>query len=1616
MSSKILLRRGTAAQWSSANPILGIGELGIETDTLKIKIGNGTSTWTQLTSYANVTPSQLTSEINNLINAAPSTLDTLNELAAAINNDASFSTTVNNLLTGKVSKSGGDTITSSTASTIGLIIKGAASQTANLQEWQNSSGTTISWVNSTGGISLPRTALIRFNGGVGSDRAYITSNTNNDLIFASAGGTEHFRLYGGAMPFGALLTTGTASAVGLTIKSVASQTADLQQWQTSTGALLVTIGATGNTWIRGGARVSGNYGGSQALFIQNDQNIIGLTIKANTTQTANLQEWQNSAGTLVAGMDASGKLIVPTLRGPSGSVITLGVDGSPYALSISSTQFDSYGPLPWRPYATNMIGFIIKGLGSQTANLQEWQNSDGVAVAEISATGSITTRPVGFSGNLSTPIISVTDRASTWTAGNFAFRSDSNGIPRFSFTAPNASSEALTINGNSVGVQTPSPGAVFQVTSNGASNIVSIIKGAASQSADLQQWQNSSGTVLSKVDSSGNITAPNYILSNSLYTLRKNIKKTIDPAGSALANNTYDLFQIAFASSLQGVFSIQASIRGSGYGQSMSYTLPATYRMDWLSQYGVTNPFVDGANFPWVDLTPITFSPRHLMTSDAFKLQARVDNNTIFFRIKLTGTLTNTPLFDVYIQHSEEFANSTITELSSTGTDSTTSSVMPNFLSSKFGTSTIFNPLTISSSFSSSLPLLIKAASGQTASLVEWQNSSGNVLSFIGTLGQFGTSSTVRGSSGGTFGGNTQLSSAGLTVYSTAAGNPGAIIRASASQTANIMEWQDSGGVVQANISSIGRIYSAQRFAINDNRVFEGMGNIFTNATTTLGFIIQGVASQTADLQQWRNSAGSVLGKVTSDGTFTLGSMYITSGTHKAYGPLEILNNASGNSKLDIIGFGGLALAGLTLGVKNTDNANNRNWQLNVGGGGYAGQSGNFIGEGGLLFVENNPNDSSSADRGGFRRGGQFALGGVNTYSASLSITPLSTSTLGQVIRANASQTADLQQWQDSTGAVLAEIMSNGSLFVNSTGTSNDPITIQRASATRFKVDPYGNVFVGALTAGNVVTSIAGTTAGIYTTSASNIGLIIRGVTSQTANLQEWQNSSGTVLSRIREDGMGFFPKIFGTRLFAGSEPGDWSTYSLYSYSTAANIITLGIQGNASQTADLTQWKNSTGTVLVSVSPLGFINTLSGIGTNTTSYMNGIADSSATKMSLSFNSTSYGLLLTNIQPAAVGYIVRGAASQTANLQEWQNSAGTVVSSISASGASIWGGGYNIFGGDVRIGTSSYFDSELSLSPRVVSEKGLVVRGLASQTANLQEWQDNNGTVLTSVTPNGRLWIKSTTENYATLQVNAYANGASAANFTGIGGGAEVVFIRPGDTTQLGLVIRGVASQTGDLQQWQNNSGTALAKVDANGSATFTGSASTNAISAYAGASGTYVFQGFNQSNNLTSIIYQSGEIYSASNIYVRGAANYSAAINVKPGSTSTLGIVVRGLTSQSADLQQWQDNSGTSVLKIGADGSVRGNGTFGAWGGAYSQFDTNGNPTFKYLMGYNVTAGGYYTEPSEVKLTVRAANLQTADLQQWQNSSGAVLAEITASGSLELNGKDIELMNIMGAY
>jgi hypothetical protein len=47
-TARIRLRRDTAANWTAANPTLLLGEVGFETDTRKLKLGDGTTAWTSL--------------------------------------------------------------------------------------------------------------------------------------------------------------------------------------------------------------------------------------------------------------------------------------------------------------------------------------------------------------------------------------------------------------------------------------------------------------------------------------------------------------------------------------------------------------------------------------------------------------------------------------------------------------------------------------------------------------------------------------------------------------------------------------------------------------------------------------------------------------------------------------------------------------------------------------------------------------------------------------------------------------------------------------------------------------------------------------------------------------------------------------------------------------------------------------------------------------------------------------------------------------------------------------------------------------------------------------------------------------------------------------------------------------------------------------------------------------------------------------------------------------------------------------------------------------------------------------------------------------------------------
>lgn len=72
MAVQILLRRGLASDWAIANPTLAAGEPGIETDTGKIKVGDGTRLWNALP-YAAGLESLRLQDLSDVASSTPST-------------------------------------------------------------------------------------------------------------------------------------------------------------------------------------------------------------------------------------------------------------------------------------------------------------------------------------------------------------------------------------------------------------------------------------------------------------------------------------------------------------------------------------------------------------------------------------------------------------------------------------------------------------------------------------------------------------------------------------------------------------------------------------------------------------------------------------------------------------------------------------------------------------------------------------------------------------------------------------------------------------------------------------------------------------------------------------------------------------------------------------------------------------------------------------------------------------------------------------------------------------------------------------------------------------------------------------------------------------------------------------------------------------------------------------------------------------------------------------------------------------------------------------------------------------------------------------------------------
>lgn len=783
---------GFAGTNSGTNPVIYIAQVGTATNDLTQWIKPDNTILAKVDYLGNITANDLTLAGNLTVNGTTTNLNSTNlivedkniiiaDVAAPTDTTADGAGITVKGATDKTFSWSNSTksftssepliINNTSATTIPLIVKGYDSQSANLFLVQDSTGSN----------------LLRVQPPVG------TRNASQD-IYIRPGGTGGIAQVGNDS-FAIGLVTGGGGSIflgtpggGSSLQIVTSDTFNRYKIQgTGTGVapIFTTDGldtdVNMNIYPKGAGKIGINNASPTGYVhaISSSSSVVGLIVQGATGQTStNIFEVQRAGG-----------------GDPSFTVSHNYIDLNRNTTAAASMTV--YGP------NAGAVPLYVRGRASQTANLQEWQNSDSVVVAQISATGTISTKPVGFSGNLNTAIISVTDRASTWAPGNFAFRSDSGGIPRFSFTAPNSATEALSINGNSVGVQTPSPTAHFQVTSNGASNIVSIVKGAASQTANLQEWQDSAGTVLNTITSSGTLVIGGTTPVNSSF-------------GITLVNKTLASYY---------------SANNSNYNTSFNFTRGNTTG-NWMG-IGTVGDSTNGV--------------ASIAIGDT-------GGNTIF-TVGQTG-------------------NTAITLKSAT-----------------------------------SIGLIIKAAASQTANLQEWKNVSDATNAYMRVDGFLYAGGGVNGVS---INAGNYVSGGILTAQGYATTQTTAIIKAVSSQTADLQQWQNSAGTVTASVDPAGNITDASNTAW-----LSPIGSGSNDAPTIQALIDAGKKEIRLGSGQWTFSTRiKVPNGVTIRGTGT--SRSSTTGTRVNAVALiasegtvrDIMFTGAGENAQSELGGGGIAVLG----------------------------------------------------------------------------------------------------------------------------------------------------------------------------------------------------------------------------------------------------------------------------------------------------------------------------------------------------------------------------------------------------------------------------------------------------------------------------------------------------------------------------------------------------------------------------------------------------------------------------------------------------------------------------------------------------------------------------------
>lgn len=230
-------------------------------------------------------------------------------------------------------------------------------------------------------------------------------------------------------------------------------------------------------------------------------------------------------------------------------------------------------------------------------------------------------------------------------------------------------------------------------------------------------------------------------------------------------------------------------------------------------------------------------------------------------------------------------------------------------------------------------------------------------------------------------------------------------------------------------------------------------------------------------------------------------------------------------------------------------------------------------------------------------------------------------------------------------------------------------------------------------------------------------------------------------------------------------------------------------------------------------------------------------------------------------------------------------------------------------------------AQLYVRPSVATAVGQKIVGVAGQSANLSEWQDSAGTVKAFVDPNGRavFGAASFTQNEA-LRVVAPAGNTVAEDLASFEVSDSAGFIRMKNTdgfnTRLSpqLQMR-AAGNTLNASVWQAE---ILAGNDAGSQPIMIFDARRHSPFAQAVTRPLMAFQNFAASGRFMLVSANGRMSLAGLGAVTQGTGMF----NVTPLSASTVGSIIKGFASQTANLSEWLDSSANVHHAISLPGAT----------------------------------------------------------------------------------------------